>query len=609
MLAADNGGFNTLIVILFFISAVLILGCIALGIILYFQKKREENAKRVNALRTVNIATLITTGVVIICTVLSVFRYVKIDEVPMSSEPEPSSSTASDTESEEKKPEIIPPVPTLTPSAVDATNPRNWGVSWQIIQNGGYVNGYTRPQSINFGYGHDYAKIEGITTFRGDNYRSGASFGLANVQNKTLTTRWERSIGSLDGWSGSGWTGQPLVVRWDDETKQIMNLYEDKKAKSGLVEIIYATLDGNIYFYDLEDGTYTRDPIYMGMSFKGAGTLDPRGYPLMYVGSGLYKGGKAPTMFVVSLIEGKVIYEQSGRDSFNPRSGGWCAFDSSPLVSGDTDTLIWPGESGILYTIKLNTNFDKAAGTISVSPENVVKARYSTGTGRTLGFESSAVAVGEYVYIGDNGGMMFCVNINTMQLVWAQNTRDDVNATPVFEWGKDGRGYLYTATSMEYGGGTSYIYKLDASTGEIIWERSFSGILYDKGVSGGILGSPLLGKAGSDLEGMIIYPIGKTNNSDIGTLVALNTATGETVWEKRMGAYTWSSPTAVYTENGKSYFILCSALTGVHLYDGKTGEVLSSVESVGTIEASPVVFENTVVIGTRSQRVLGIEIS
>ena len=36
----------------------------------------------------------------------------------------------------------------------------------------------------------------------------------------------------------------------------------------------------------------------------------------------------------------------------------WHAYDSSPLVDAETDTLIYPGENGILYTIKLNTVFD-----------------------------------------------------------------------------------------------------------------------------------------------------------------------------------------------------------------------------------------------------------
>ena len=88
-------------------------------------------------------------------------------------------------------------------------------------------------------------------------------------KDKTLSMAWTANSTKLPGgiWEGSGWTGQPLIVKWDDATKAIMNLYADKKTKADLVEVIYATLDGHIYFLDLEDGSRTRDPIKMGMCF------------------------------------------------------------------------------------------------------------------------------------------------------------------------------------------------------------------------------------------------------------------------------------------------------------------------------------------------------
>ena len=94
----------------------------------------------------------------------------------------------------------------------------------------------------------------------------------------------------------------------------------------------------------------------------------------MYVGSGDNRDGKRARMYIISLIDGKILYEQSGKDSSTSRA--WYAFDSAPLVDGETDTLIWPGENGVLYTIKLNTVYDQAAGTISVAPENIAK-RYT----------------------------------------------------------------------------------------------------------------------------------------------------------------------------------------------------------------------------------------
>ena len=40
----------------------------------------------------------------------------------------------------------------------------------------------------------------------------------------------------------------------------------------------------------------------------------------------------------------------------------------------------------------------------------------------------------------DNGGNLMCLDLNTLQLVWVQDTLDDSNSTPVLEIEK---GHLY----------------------------------------------------------------------------------------------------------------------------------------------------------------------
>ena len=553
------------------------------------------------------------TIVVLACTILCMNRYNTISDTLMNTTLSTSTAdtevTTNVTTEATTEATTVPPTepePTYEPGYTENSDPNKWKIKWEILQNGAVTDGYSRPESITFGDASEYSAVEGVITFRGDNYRTGATYGTANIVNNTITKKWGKNISSFNKWTGCGWTGQPLIVRWDDETKAIMNLYESKKEKAGLVEVIYATLDGNIYFYDLDDGSYTRDPLWIGMNFKGAGSLDPRGYPLMYVGSGDNASGKSPRMFVISLVEGKILYEQNGLDTDAKRK--WYAFDSAPLVDAETDTLIWPGESGVLYTIKLNTAYDIAAGTLSVAPETMVKTRYSSNIGRKVGCESSTLIVGRYLYFADNGGLFFCVDLDTMALVWAQDTKDDVNATPVFEWGDDGKGYIYTGTSMEYAKGTTYIHKLDAATGEILWEKTYTGVAYNSSVSGGILSSPVLGKEGTDLEGMIIYSISRTPTAGGGTLVALDTDTGEVVWEKQLRYYAWSSPVALYTEEGKSYFVLCDSAGKATLFAGATGEELANVSLGSNVEASPAVFENTIVVGTRGQQVFALTV-
>ena len=609
------------LILLAAIAVVLVISCVAFT---FMSAQTKGSRHRRRAQRSILQMMYLATVLVLVCTVLCFSRYrtfgkqMDAGNIGSSSTSDSVSSNTGDSSSEnsssdENTEDNTPvPDPTYTPEKTDKSDPKNWGISWDIIDHGSIVDSYKLKDSISFSKPEDYFALPGIATFRGNNFRNSAVYGTATVLEKTISKKWSSNVGSLNGWPGCGWTGQPLMVQWDAETRAVMNMYPEKKAKDGLVEVIYATLDGYIYFYDLDDGSYTRKPIYVGMNFKGAGSLDPRGYPIMYVGSGDYLNGKVPRMYIISLIDGSIIYERSGSDSFSQRD--WAAFDSSPLVDAETDTLIWPGESGILYTIKLNTAYDKTAGTLSIEPEEIVKTRYYTNRSNKstywIGYEPSAVIVDRYLYISENGGMFFCIDLDTMSLVWAQDTRDDSNSTPVFEWnGLDG-GYIYTAPSLHWtsqsGKGYISIYKLDAKTGEIVWEQKFNCYTVN-GVSGGVQSSPLLGKPGTDLEGLILYTVARTPNEWNGKLVALSTETGEIVWEKNMDYYTWSSPVAVYDQQGAGYIIISDSMGIMTMMDSK-GKVLSTLELGTNVEASPAVYENTLVVGTRGGVIYGINI-
>ncbi len=637
--SSGNGGMLFALVALILITVLAFAISIFLTVSLVNASKKSGHGKMKKTFRCLITCAYVVAVLALVCTIICGVRY---REISVSIQGNPSESTGSsestddtgtdttttqdsgttdpsDTAGTTEPEETDPPAPVYSLGNVAATttsDPSNWIKKWNIINGDSVIDSYSRPESITFGdpTTENYFALPGISTFRGDNYRTGSAYGVANIVEQTMNVVWTRKISSLakgtgsGAWTGSGWTGQPLIVEWDEETKQIMNLYDEKKAKEGLVEVIYATLDGHIYFYDLEDGSYTRDPMNVGMAFKGSGSLDPRGYPILYVGSGdKTSSGKMPRMYIISLIDCSIMYEYGHSEPYSLRN--WIAFDSAPLVDVETDTLIWPGETGILYTFKLNTSYDKSAGTLTVTPDAPVKVNYATNTGYTIGFESSSLIVENYIYIADNGGMFFCVDLNTMELVWAQNTKDDTNATPVFEWGDDGVGYIYTGTSMENCDGYVYIYKLNASTGEIVWEHEFEDVYFDYSVSGGILSSPILGRKGTPLEGMIFYAISKTPGAYNGILVAMDTDTGEIIWEKSQNLYCWSSPVAVYNEDGTAHIVICDAGGYIYMINPLNGETLSRIEVGANVEASPAVYNDMLVVGTRGQQVYGIKLS
>ena len=507
-------------------------------------------------------------------------------------------------------------LPDFKPHSVDGTEPERLISSTAIMVDGEVVEEYESDYEINFDLPERYTELEGIVTFRGDNFRSGAAYGTAAVSSKTLTKVWSKSTSGLsdtDGtyWSGSGWTGQPLIVKWPEATrKNISAMYDWAREKEGLVEVIYATLDGHVYFYELTSGEYTRDPLNLGFNYKGAGALDPRGYPILYVGSGVDSVNGRSRVKVVNLIDNSVMFEFGHNETFANR--GWHMFDSSPLVSAETDQLIYPGENGILYIIHLNTKYNEQTGELSVDPDNIVKWKYNgvrSGSRYWLGVESSAAIINNYIFLADNGGNLMCLDLNTLKLVWVQDVLDDTNCSPVVDV-EDGHPYIYISTSFHYGW-RSYstaeipIFKIDAETGEIVWRTDYTCYTVQD-LSGGVQGTIAVGK--NKLSDMIFVPIARTPGASSGTLAALKKDTGEVVWEKETSMYSWSSPVDFYDADGNGYLLYCNSGFNMFLIDGKTGEQLDYMNLGGNIEASPAMYGNYTVVGTRAMRTYCIQV-
>lgn len=530
---------------------------------------------------------------------------------------------ASQTEPPQATPEATPlptPEPTpFEPHYVDTTNPANLITSTEVMVDGQLVEDYQDTDPISFGEGSEYTGVKGVTTFRGNNFRDGAAYGTVKLTSKLFGDTWTKNTASLNDaggnvWTGNGWTGQPLIAQWPKETRQIMtNMYDWARNADTLTEVIYAAMDGYIYFMQLETGEYTRDPLYIGYTFKGAGSLDPRGYPILYVGSGVNSTQGTSRAFVISLIDGSILYTFGDNDSFELRS--WSMFDSAPLVDEETDKLIWPGENGIIYIIKLNTKFDQAAGTVSVEPSPVVKWRYKTTRTTVytywLGMEDSCVIWQGHLIVADNGGNLLCLDLTTLTLDWVQDTLDDTNCSPVLEL-ENGHPYVYISTSFHAGwrapeNGTAEIpiWKIDAETGEIVWSTSYN-CRTVSGVSGGVQGTLAIGK--NNLSDLIFVPVARTPEGSTGLLVALSKETGEEVWSKQTNMYSWSSPVIVYDENGDGYIIYCTSGYYIYLFDGRTGDKLDAMNLGGNIEASPAAFGNYVVVGQRAQKIYGIEL-
>ena len=515
--------------------------------------------------------------------------------------------------------EDVDVLPEYEPYSVSETEPSKFLTGTGIQVNGSIVDTYSAngEDIIDFKLPENYAKLEGVLTFRGNNFRDSASYGYADIMGKKFGDFWTITTSALQApdlqvWTGSGWTGQPLIVKWPKSTRQVMNMFDWAKEKDELIEVIYATMDGNVYFMELESGSKTRETLVLGYTFKGAGALDPRGYPILYLGAGYNSHRGSSRAFVVSLIDGSIMCEFGNDDGFALRP--WPMFDASALVDAETDQLIYPGENGILYIIKLNTAYDEVVGTLSVTPSKVVKWRYNgvrTGDKYWIGMEASPIIWRGHIIMPDNGGNLICVNLNTLETVWVQDVLDDTNCTPVLEL-EDGHPYVYVSTSFHSGWragvnetATIPVWKIDAVTGEIVWQTDYDCYTVD-GVSGGVQGSLAIGK--NNLSDLIFVPVARTPTIAAGVLVALNKKTGEEVWRVETQVYSWSSPTVIYNSDGSGYIIYCTSGGYMYLLDGLTGTKLDSIDLQSNIEASPAVYGSRVVVGTRGQLIYGVEL-
>ena len=255
--------------------------------------------------------------------------------------------------------------------------------------------------------------------------------------------------------------------------------------------------------------------------------------------------------------------------------------------------------------MKLNTNFDIENAHLSIDPE-LTKYWYSNPFTGRLGIENSPVIYRDLLYFADNGGMLQCLDINTLKPKWAFNLGDDTDASPALEETPDGA-FLYVGSQVDLQGvtGNCVVRKINALTGEQVWEKSYK-CYKDSVINGGLFSTPTVGTG--DIEDLVIFNIVKTGTEWGGRLVALDKNTGEEVWAKVLAQYGWSTPTVFKSDDGTSYMIFCDSYGKMYLIDPKTGETLDTISVERNVEASPAIYNDMVVVGSYARKVFGVRI-
>ena len=392
------------------------------------------------------------------------------------------------------------------------------------------------------------------------------------------------------------------------------NLYESKLEKSGLKEVIIAGMDGVVYFLDLADGSLTRNSIKLGYPLKGTPSVHPSGYPFMTVGQFArkmkVKTGKIGlrqynlyTTKELSLIDG---LDGKLHRAYNDIG----SFETSALIDRTSDTMITAGTNGLLYLISLNSDFDYEAGVYKQNESTVVLKSKAQGQKKEAytAVESSIAMYDKYVFYADMGGVLRCVDTNTLQTVWAVNTGDAVKAAVSLDLDQNGWLNLYTANMLiNRSKGPAQIRAYDDMSGAEKWTVEIP-LKKDTKTKAevGVIASPLVGQ--NSLENLVYFTVtglsaeGQSQlglgEEDQAALVALEKTSGQLRWAVGLGDRAESSPVAVYDADGNGWVIQCREDGQILLLDGGSGSQVTALTIEGTIEASPAVYNDMMVIGT-----------
>ena len=424
-------------------------------------------------------------------------------------------------------------------------------------------------------------------------------------------------------WCGTGWTGQPAVVSYNERTW-----------------VIFGAYDGAVHFLDAETGEQLLPSFQTGDIVKGSVAVDPDGFPLIYIGSRddnfriIAFDREEPTelwrtnAYDVEQFPGNRLYWNDD-------------WDSSALVIDDY--LFEGAENSSFYIVKLNRGYD-SSGLAEVSPEishvfpGWDEQLLEDIADEEISIESSAAIFKNALYFANSGGLVQGWDIsglgqeeadqeeageagdagNAEATEWQPErtfrfwTGGDVDATIVV----DEEGMLYVGVERERQGEkyakararseeVGQILKLDPSRPDdpIVWAvkdlQPLEANPTDLRTQTGLWATPAL-------YGEMIYAATHT-----GRLLGIDRATGAICWEKQLGGFLWGSPVVI-----DGVLLQGDHLGTLHAYDVSEddGCEKETAEAAGDptqlwevslgwrIESTPAVWNGMIFLGDRNGR-------
>jgi hypothetical protein len=389
------------------------------------------------------------------------------------------------------------------------------------------------------------------------------------------------NLGETTVWCGMGWTGQPAV--WE--------------RADGKTELIFGAYDRAIHFVDAATGVDLRPEFGTGDLIKGSVSLDPDGFPL------LYSGSRDNKLRILALDRSQP--EQLWSLDAAAVDGTWNDdWDSNPLIIDDI--MYEGGENGWFFAYELNRGYD-ANGLVTIDPRLLVAmpgydSAFLAQTGPNVSIEDSPAAFGDRVYFTNSGGRVIGLDVSDIRngnapVVFDFWAGGDIDATTVI----DEEGMLYVSVNVkpwQVGAGhrtqanidrtreVGQLIKLDPYTDgdPLLWgvDLASSG-----GEDSGTWATPALHDG-------LLY-----TNTHLGSLIAVDTANGDIVWQDgTVGWHSWSSPAVV---DDTLVVATCAGdLRGYSLEDPRAPRMVWTVSLGETcLEATPAIWDGVIYVGSR----------
>jgi PQQ-like domain len=441
--------------------------------------------------------------------------------------------------------------------------------------------GWVDPASVGDPY--YTATVPGLLTFRGNPTRTYHGDGpIPSAPQPVWRYPGEAMCavsedrGEVAQWCGTGWTGEPAVFE-----------------REGRTWLVFGAYDRAVHFLDAANGQDILPPFPTGDLIKGSVTVDPHGFPLVYVGSrdGFFR------VLAFDRERPTELWRMSASDASPTKwNDDW---DGSPLVLGDY--LFEGGENSQMHVVKVNRGTG-ADGLATVAPELVWNApgwddELVGAVGNEVSIEGSVTVFGDTLYFANSGGLVQGWDMSGLRTgggpparVFRFWTGEDTDASVVV----DEQGMLYVGSEWERhtprAAEVGQMMKLDPSRPDnpIVWAQKDNGA-----EKSGVWGTPAV------FGDLVIY------TTYGGRAVGIDRATGAVRWEKRLLPPLMGSPSVV---DGVWLQGDCGGV--LHAYDVRNTQAdppeLWQVQLGSCIESTPAIWNGRIYIGTRGGFVYGI---